>query len=78
MSVQKHLPIVAKLYKTSIVCYTDKDETLPNGATFACMYNESSGTVTIYDFVTIRMPPPNIPCIYKCDSPHFNWLELNH
>lgn len=78
MSVQKHLPAASKLYKTSIICYTDKQDELPNGATFACIYNKSSGVVTIYDIKGIRKPPPNIPCIYKCSGAHFNWLRLKY
>ena len=78
MSLQKHLPIVAKLYKTSIVCYTNpsQENLLPNGATFACMYDSTKDAVTIYDFKNIRKPPPDVPCIYKCNYPHYNWLKL--
>jgi len=80
MSVQKHLPAVSKLYKTSIICYTDKHDGLPNGATFACIYDKSSGVVSIYDIKGIRKPPPSIPipCIYKCSSAHFNWLKIKN
>lgn len=78
MSLQKHLPVIAKLYKASIVCFTNpsQESELPNGATFACMYESTKDTVTIYDFKNIRKPPPDIPCIYKCNYQHYNWLRL--
>ena len=78
MRTKRHLPIIAKMYKTSIAAYCDPNEHKLDGSTYVCIYNGKSGTVTVNEYNGIYVAPRGIPCILHDGCVHYNWLEQKH
>ena len=76
MRTERHLPIISKLYKTSIAAYCNPNEHKPSGSTYVCIYNGESGTVTVNEYRGLYVAPRGVPCILHDGYVHYNWLEL--